>query len=115
MALPRVQRVRRTSEFGEVRRQGASWTGRLLILAVLPSPGEPHPRFGFTVTRRIGNAVVRNKVRRRLTSITAEAFPLITKPHLIVTIPRHGSVQAGFSVLKAEWMKLATRAGLLSP
>jgi ribonuclease P protein component len=115
MALPRARRVRRTSEFGLVRQQGISCTGRLLILAVLPLPDEPHSRFGFTVTRRLGNAVLRNKVRRRLASITGSVFPQITKPHLIVTIPRYGAVQAEFPVLKAEWLKLARRAGLLPP
>ena len=115
MALPRAQRVRRTRDFATIRQQGASWTGRLLILAALPLPDEPHARFGFTVTKRIGNAVVRNKVRRRLASITAGALPHITSPHLIVTIPRYGAVRAEYETLKAEWIKLARRATLLPP
>ena len=113
MALPRAQRVRRTSDFGLVRQQGSSWTGRLLILAILPLPDEPHAKFGFTVTKRIGNAVVRNKIRRRLASITGSLAPEIKAPFLIVTIPRHGAVRAEFDTIKAEWIKLARRAGLL--
>ena len=115
MALPRAQRVRRTSDFARVRERGSSWTGRLLILAILPLPDEPHAKFGFTVTRRIGNAVVRNKIRRRLAAITGSLAPQIKGPHLIVTIPRHGAVKAEFTAIKAEWIKLATRAGLLLP
>ena len=113
MALPRDLRIRRTGEFAMVRSKGASWTGRLLILAVLPLPDEPRARFGFTVTKRIGNAVVRNKIRRRLSSITGAASPLIARAALIVTIPRHGASKAEFSALEAEWTKLARRAGLL--
>lgn len=115
MALPRARRVRRTRDYGAVRQQGASWTGRLLILAALPLPDEPHARFGFTVTKRLGNAVVRNLIRRRLAAIAAEQLPQITKPHLIVTIPRHGAASAEFETLKREWSKLARRAGLLPP
>ncbi len=115
MALPRARRVRRTSEFVTIRQEGASWTGRLLILAALPLPLESQARFGFTVTKRLGNAVVRNKVRRRLASITAGALPHITTPHMIVTIPRHGAVKAAYDTLRAEWIKLARRAALLPP
>ena len=115
MALPRAQRVRRTGDFAAVRQQGASWTGRLLILAALQLKGEPQPKFGFTVTRRIGNAVARNKIRRRLASISGSQFANITRPHLIVTIPRQGAVNADFETLKVEWIRLARRAGLLPP
>ncbi len=115
MALPRAQRVRRTSDFGRVRQLGSSWTGRLLIIAVLPLPDEPQAKFGFTVTKRIGNAVVRNKIRRRLASIAGSFAPQINVPHLIVTIPRHGAAKAEFEAIKTEWSKLARRAGLIPP
>ena len=115
MALPRAQRVRRTSDFGRVRQHGSSWTGRLMIIAILPLPDEPQAKFGFTVTKRIGNAVVRNKIRRRLASITGSFAPQITAPHLIVTIPRHGAAKAEFETIRAEWSKLARRAGLIPP
>jgi ribonuclease P protein component len=113
MALPRAHRVRLTAEFAVVRQQGASWTGRLLVLAALPLPGEPHSRFGFTVTKRSGKAAVRNKLRRRLVAVIHGLRPHITAPHLIITIPRMGAAQASFSTLKAEWARLAHRAGLL--
>ena len=113
MPLPRAQRVRRTADFDAVRQKGASWNGVLLIIAVLPLNGETSSRFGFTVTRRFGNAVVRNKVRRRLAAIVASQSALIIRPHLIVSIPRSAAGNASFDSLKAEWIKLARRAGLL--
>jgi ribonuclease P protein component len=113
MALPRAQRVRHTAEFALIRERGRSFAGRLLTLAVLSLPEEKHARFGFTVTRRLGNAVMRNKVRRRLRAIAASLAPLLSPPHLIVTIPRQGAANANFTDLKAEWTKLARRAGLL--
>jgi ribonuclease P protein component len=113
MPLPRARRIRRTSEYARVRTEGRSWTGRLLILAVLPLPEESASRFGFTTTRRLGNAVVRNRLRRRFSSIVAEVAAEIAGPHLIVTIPRHGAAGAEFAELQAEWIKLARRAKLL--
>jgi len=113
MPLPRAQRIRRTAEYGRVRTAGRSWTGRFLILAVLPLPEEPASRFGFTTSRRVGNAVTRNRLRRRFSAVTAALAGEIAAPHLIVTIPRHGAAKADFAELKAEWIKLARRAGLL--
>ncbi len=113
MALPRVQRIRRTAEYARVRTEGRSWAGRFLILAILPLPEEPASRFGFTTSRRLGNAVTRNRLRRRFSAVVTELAPQIAVPHLIVTIPRHSASKAEFAELKAEWIKLARRAQLL--
>lgn len=107
--------MRRTGEFAAVRAHGVTQSGRLLLLAVLENDGEPGPRFGFTVTKKLGNAVVRNKVRRRLAAIAAEFAPAMQKAALIITIPRYPAVKAEFAALRAEWQKLARRAGLLPP
>lgn len=115
MPLPRSQRIRRSSEFAPVREKGASWSSRYLILATLPLAGEPQSRFGFTVTRRVGNAVARNLLRRRLSAIIAAQAPAVTVPYLVVTIPRHGAAGAEYSTLEREWIKLARRARLLPP
>jgi ribonuclease P protein component len=113
MALPRVQRIRRTAEYVRVRGEGRSWSGRLLILATLPLPEEKASRFGFTTSRKLGNAVTRNRLRRRFSAIVAELAGEIVTPHLVVTIPRHGAAKADHAELRAEWLKLAGRAKLL--
>ena len=113
MPLPRAQRVRRTAEFADVRAKGSTQSGRLLLLAVLEADGESQARFGFTITKRLGNAVARNKVRRRLASIAAEFAPAMQKAVLVISIPRYPAVKAEFAALRAEWQKLARRAGLL--
>lgn len=113
MPLPREQRVRRTGEFATVRAKGTTQSGRLLLLGVMDAEGEPRARFGFTVTKKLGNAVVRNKIRRRLASIAAEFAPAMQKAALVISIPRYPAVKAEFAALRAEWVKLARRAGLL--
>ncbi|MES2709116.1 MAG: ribonuclease P protein component [Verrucomicrobiota bacterium] len=113
MALPSAQRLSRTADFTSVRESGRSWTGRHLIVAVRPRPDRGHAHFGFTTTRRIGNAVKRNLVRRRLRMIVREFAPRIGLTHDVVTIARHSAVRADYEAVRQDWVRLATRAGLL--
>lgn len=115
MSLPSDQRLRRTREFTAVREQGKSWAGRCLILAIRPRPDNTQPHAGFTTTKRIGNAVIRNKVRRRLRMIVRENFPRLTVTHDIVTIAKYPAVKAAYADLQREWQHLAEKAGLFTP
>ena len=114
MALRSDQRLTRTRDFAAVRENGKSWTGRCLILATRPRPDCQQAHAGFTTTKRIGNAVVRNKVRRRLRMIVRGYFPRITTTHDLVTIAKFPAVKADFQTLQQEWEKLATKAGLFA-
>jgi ribonuclease P protein component len=58
-------RLRAAADFQRVRREGANWAHPLLVLAALPN-GLEHGRFGFVVGRRIGKAVERNRIKRRI-------------------------------------------------
>lgn len=64
-AAPTVQRLRKRAEFLAVRR-GEKRRGPLFLMEVLDRGDEGPPRVGFTVTRKSGDAVTRNRIRRRL-------------------------------------------------
>ncbi len=62
-------RLKKRSEFLAVRR-GEKRRGRLFLLEVLDRADDAPPRFGMTVTKKVGNAAVRNRIRRRLKEAT---------------------------------------------
>ena len=65
MAYPRSYRIRSRQEFQELNREGHRLSlGSLVIRYRANTLG--HPRFGLTVSRRVGNAVCRNRVKRHL-------------------------------------------------
>lgn len=83
---------------------------QLLTLGVRPN-GLPHNRFGFAIGKRVGTAVVRNKVRRRLREIL-RATPLTTGHDLVLSsgLP---SATASFEQLRSAVTWCAQRAGVL--
>jgi len=68
--------------------------------------GDPVMRFGVTVTRKIGNAVVRNRMKRRFRALARELLPvagIAGADHVL--IGRAGGVERDFAALRAELAK----------
>lgn len=79
---------------------------------LLARPNEGHGlRYGITVTKKIGNAVVRNRMKRRFRELLREALPVAGLPdHDHVLIGREGGVERDFAMLRQELAAALTRA-----
>lgn len=96
----RKPRLSRSADFDRVYRHGRSAQHRLLVLYRFDRPEDPSVRddgtsgrVGVTVSRKIGSAVVRNKVKRQLRSVIVE-LKLAPTGVDIVAIARPGLVEA---------------------
>ncbi|MBI4340568.1 MAG: ribonuclease P protein component [Chloroflexi bacterium] len=94
-----------------MRNSGRGWTSPLLVLRVHPN-GLDVTRTGFSVGRRVGGAVVRNKVKRRLREIVRQ-LP-VKAGWDVVFIARPASAGAPFLQLGEAATDLLTRARLLT-
>ena len=74
------------------------------VLLVRPrDDGSPAMRVGYTVTKKIGNAVVRNRMKRRFRALAAELLPVSgVRGADHVLIGRAGGVERDFALLRAE-------------
>ena len=63
--MQRQLRLTESKRFSQIHGKGNSIANRLLVIRALPN-GLEWSRFGFVVSKRIGNAVTRNLVKRRL-------------------------------------------------
>lgn len=72
-AAPGSRRLSRSAEFERVYRQGRSTANRYLVLYTFPNPSAARPRLGLSVSRKVGGAVERNRVKRLLREAFAQA------------------------------------------
>lgn len=108
--MNKEQRLRSSRDFAAVRRDGRSRADGLLVLVSRPNNLDV-TRFGFIVSKRVGNAVVRNRVRRRLKE--AARLSQIEGGWDLVFIARQGASSADYQELSGSVKKLLARANVL--
>ena len=112
-SFPRARRLRRTSEYHRVKRDGFVRRGKLLILSAVEVEHCGSSRVGIVSSRRLGSAVVRNRLRRRLREIVRRHQHDLRQGLWIVLIARRDAAKANYRGLEDEWLRLAKRASIL--
>jgi ribonuclease P protein component len=108
--MRREQRLRRRKDFDAIYRKGQVSGNRLLVVRVRPN-GLSETRFGFVAGKAVGNAVTRNRVKRRLRAIAQHAH---ARDGLdIVVGARRSAVDARYNELERAFTTLLRRAGAL--
>jgi len=106
-------RLKRRAEFLRVAAKGRKAATHGLVLQALPRGDDQPARIGFTVTKKIGNAVVRNRTRRRL----KEAARLELAQHAVsgvdlVLIGREATRARDFPDLRGDLRRALQRVGV---
>jgi len=114
LRLRKTQRLRRESEFGQVRERGRVVRGNLFSLTVLKKENAALMRAAIIASRKLGGAVVRNRVRRRLREIVRLHQHEVAGGTWMVIIARPSAASSTYRDLEQEWLHLAKRASILS-
>jgi ribonuclease P protein component len=107
--MKREQRLTQEKHFAAVYSQGKSWAGEMLVMKASPNQLEA-TRFGFSVSKRVGKAVARNRIKRRLRECVQS---MSWKPGWdVVLIARSTSATADYGALRKGLDRLNRRAKL---
>lgn len=112
--MKRRYRLRSNRQFQDVRRKGKSTGNHLLVLCYLPNNLD-HSRFGISVSKRIGNAVTRNLVKRRLREALRIRIDTIQPGWDLVFIARNPIRHADYHQIDDACARLIRRAQLFVP
>ncbi|HEY3866097.1 MAG TPA: ribonuclease P protein component [Solirubrobacteraceae bacterium] len=111
-------RLSRSAEFERVYRQGRATANRHLVLYTFPNPQAKRPRLGLSVSRKVGGAVERNRVKRLLREAFASAESGLNQGQDIVVVARPEARELaereGLAGIDASLTELIARAGLHS-
>lgn len=92
-----------------VRRGRRSSTGTAVVCALRGADGTP-TRFGFIVSKKVGNAVTRNLIRRRLKAVSAGLLPTLPSGVSVVIRVLPGMEETPWDTLQEEIASAVTRA-----
>ena len=115
MRLPSALRLKESRDFARLRAQGQTTPGRHMVLSVLRVPEASRFQFGLITSKKLGIAVVRNRIRRRLREIVRAQQTLLIDGFQLVIIARWRSAEADLDELRQDYLRTAKRAGILRP
>jgi ribonuclease P protein component len=106
------RRLRAQSEFRRVQGRGIRFSrgGILLLVDRSPAGGEAEPRLGMVVSRKVGNAVKRNAVKRWLREWFRQSDADLPRGLDLVVIAKRGAVEGGHRALIDDIGSLVSRA-----
>lgn len=109
--LPKENRLTRPRDFARARRFGRSSGSQLLILYALPTQSIDR-RIGFSVSKRVGKATIRNRVKRRLREAVRSQLATVPPGYDLVFIARPPSAEATYRQLEEAVAYLLRKSGI---
>lgn len=109
--LPKEHRLTRSKEFARVRRFGRSTGSQLFVLYALRT-GSPERRIGFSVSKRVGKATIRNRVKRRLREAVRSQLAAVPAGYDLVFIARPAAAEATYAQFEETVGYLLRRSGV---
>lgn len=106
-------RIKANKEFQHVFQKGKSFANRQLVIYFLRKPEQQHFRIGLSVGKRIGNAVVRNRIKRYLRQAFHELEKDVNEVYDIVIIARQPTGKMNFHQIKKSLVHLLRKEQLL--
>lgn len=103
--MDKKYRLRKNMEFKRVYSGGKNYWNRNLILYVRKN-GLPNSRIGITITKKIGNAVVRNRIRRRIKEIYRLKLGNIKNGYDLILIPKKNVIDISYKDLESAMIHI---------
>jgi len=110
--LPRAYRLQKNRQFHFVYAKGRSQGTKLCSLVQVRCNPPAQLRVGFSVSKKVGKAVVRNRTKRRMREIVQAELPSLRRGRMLIFVARPGAGEASFSDLSRDMRYLLRKADM---
>jgi ribonuclease P protein component len=100
MTVKKEFRVKKNKEFQEAFKKGKSFANRQFVVYSLKKQGQEHFRIGLSVSKKIGNAVTRNQIKRYIRQAFLEMEEEVLNPFDYIIIARKPVADMDFHEIK---------------
>lgn len=112
--MQKENRLAKREDFNKVYRYGKSVANMQFVLYTLPRPQQPQFRLGVSVSKKLGNAVVRNRIRRLLKEIVRHHGESLPGGIDLILIARKPAVDLTYQEMEKCVLHVLKRASLLA-
>lgn len=112
--MKKAFRVKDNKEFQMIFQKGKSFANRQLVIYYLKKQEQTHFRVGLSVGKKIGNAVMRNRIKRYLRQAFQELEGQLPDHYDIIIIARKPTRHMTFKEIKSSLIHLLSREKLLN-
>ena len=112
--MRKINRLKSNDDFQNVFKHGKSFANRQLVLYYLPKQDQLDFRVGLSVSKKIGNAVVRNKIKRSLRQAIHELEEEIKREYDLVIIARQPVKEMNFHQIKKSLIHVLFNSKMIS-
>lgn len=110
--LPLAYRLKEKASFSRVYAKGKSYVTNLVVVYALPNK-LMNTRIGFSVSKKLGKSVCRNRIKRLLREASRQLLPNVVMGYDVVIVARKKAADASLEKLQSAISKSFTKSGIL--
>ena len=111
--MKKSYRVKKEAEFQKVFHEGSSMGNRQFVVYVLDKASQEHIRVGLSVGKKMGNAVMRNSIKRKIRHSLQELSDQLKEDKDFIVIARRPTSEMNYEEIKKSLIHVLSRVNML--
>jgi len=109
--LNKENRINKKKDYNNIYKKGKKILGRYMVLFIIKGEGSKN-RYGFVTSKKIGNAVSRNRAKRRIRMVVKGNMKYVQDRFDVIIVARKSINEVSYSDLNRDYLSAMRKAGI---